>query len=57
MLVTTTHQPVSKMRAEYSGLNFLGPTGAFDQLDILELDTDIEAVTLLRLLNAICSRI
>ena len=52
MLVTTTHQPVSKMRAQYSGLNFLGPTGVFDQLDVLELDTDIEDDTLLRLLNA-----
>ena len=57
MLVTTTHQPVSKMRAQYSGLNFLGPTGVFDQLDVLELDTDIEDDTLLRLLNAIGSRI
>ena len=57
MLVTTTHQPVSKMRAQYSGLNFLGPTGVFDQLDVLELDTDIEDDTLLRLLNAIVSRI
>ena len=57
MLVTTTHQPVSKMRAQYSGLNILGPTGVFDQLDVLELDTDIEDDTLLRLLNAIVSRI
>ena len=57
MLVTTTHQPVSKMRAQYSGLNFLRPTGVFDQLDVLELDTDIEDDTPLRLLNAIGSRI
>jgi circadian clock protein KaiC len=57
MLVTTTHQPVSKMRAQYSGLSFLGPTGVFDQLDVLELDTDIEDDTLLRLLNAIVGRI
>ena len=57
MLVTTTHQPVSKMRAWYSGLSFLGPTGVFEQLDVLELDTDIEDDTLLRLLNAIGSRI
>ena len=57
MLVTPTRQPVSKMRAQYSGLNFLGPTGVFDQLDVLELDTDIEDDTLLRLINAIVSRI
>ena len=57
MLDTTTHQPVPKMRDQYSGMNFLGPTGVFDQLDVLELDTDIEDDTLLRLLNAIVSRI
>ena len=57
MLVTTTHQPVSKMRSQYSGLTFLGPTGVFDQLEMLELDTDIEAEALLRLLNAIVSRV
>ena len=49
MLVTTTHQPVSKMRAQYSGLNFLGPTGVFDQLDVLELDTDTVSYTHLTL--------
>ena len=57
MLVTTTHQPLSKMRSQYSGLSFLGPTGVFDALDVLELDTDIEGDTLLRLLNSIVSRI
>ena len=51
MLVTTTHQPVSKMRSQYSGLSFLGPTGVFDALDVLERDTDIEGDTLIRLLN------
>lgn len=57
MLVTTTHQPVSKMRAQYSGLTFLGPTDIFDELDVFELDTDIEGEALLRLLNAIVSRV
>ena len=57
MLVTTTHQPVSKMRTQYSNLSFLGPTGVFDQLDVLELDTDIEGDALLRLLNVIVSRV
>ena len=51
MLVTTTHQPVSKMRSQYSGLSFLVPTGVFDALDVLERDTDIEGDTLIRLLN------
>ena len=57
MLVTTTHQPVSKMRSQYSGLTFLGPTGIFDELDVFELDTDNEGEALLRLLNAIVSRV
>ena len=57
MLVTTTHQPVSKMRTQYSNLSFLGPTGIFDQLEVLELDTDIEGDSLLRLLNSIVSRV
>ncbi|MCH8351872.1 MAG: DUF2075 domain-containing protein [Chloroflexi bacterium] len=57
MLVTTTHQPVSKMRTQYSNLSFLGPTGIFDRLEILELDTDIEGDSLLRLLNSIVSRV
>lgn len=57
LLVTTTHQPVSKMRFQYSGLSFLGPTGVFDDLEVLELDTDIEGDALLRLLNAIVSRV
>ena len=57
MLVATTHQPLSKMRSQYSGLSFLGATGVFHALDVLELDTDIEGDTLLRLLNSIVSRI
>ncbi len=57
MLVATTHQPVSKMRSQYSVLSFLGPTGVFDALDVLERDTDIEGDTLIRLLNTIVSRI
>lgn len=57
MLVTTTHQPVSKMRSQYSSLSFLGPTGIFDQLEVLELDTDIQGDALLRLLNAIVGRV
>ena len=57
MRVTTTHKPVSKMRVQYSGLSFLGPTGIFDELDVFELDIDIEGEALLRLLNAIVSRI
>ena len=52
MLVTTTHQPVSKMRSQYSSLTFLVPTGVFD-----ELDTNIEADALVRLLNAIVGKV
>ena len=57
MLVTTTHQPVSKMRSQYSSLTFLGPTGVFDELDVLELDTNIEGDALVRLQNSIVGRV
>jgi len=57
MLVTTTHQRVSKMGTQYSNLSFLGPTGIFDQLEVMELDTDIVGDSLLRLLNIIVSRV
>ena len=57
MLVTTTHQPLSKMRSQYSSLTFLGPAGVFDDIEVLELDTDIEEEALLRLLNTIVSRV
>ena len=57
MLVTTTHQPVSKMRSQYSSLTFLGPTGVFDELDVQELDTNIESDALVRLLNAIVGQV
>jgi circadian clock protein KaiC len=33
MLVTTTHQPVSKLRTQYGHLSFLGPTGALDKME------------------------
>lgn len=64
MLVTTTHQPTSKLRAQYNRLNFLGPTGVFDYFDFLELDNSImkqdasaQGETLVRLLNAVVGRV
>jgi KaiC/GvpD/RAD55 family RecA-like ATPase len=64
MLVTTTHQPPAKLRAQYSRLNFLGPTGVFDHFDFLELDDNImkrdasaQNETLVRLLNAVVGRV
>jgi archaellum biogenesis ATPase FlaH len=64
LLVTTTHQPTSKLRAQYSRLNFLGPTGVLDYFDFLELDNNImkqdalaQHEALIRLLNAVVGRV
>lgn len=64
MLVTTTHQPTSKLRAQYNRLNFLGPTGVLDNFDFFELndtimeqDTSAQNQTLMRLLNAVVGRV
>ena len=57
MLVTTTHQPVSKLRTQYGNLSFLGPTGALDKMELFELDTGVQDATLLTLLNTIVRRI
>ena len=57
MLVTTTHQPVSKLRTQYGYLSFLGPTGALDKMEFFELDTGVQDATLLNLLNNIVGRV
>jgi circadian clock protein KaiC len=68
MLVTTTYQPTSKLRAQYNRLNFLGPTGVLDNIDfrelndnindnIMEQDTSTQNHTLMRLLNAVVGRV
>lgn len=57
LLVTTIHQPVSKLRNQYGGLKFLGPTGIMDQLELFELDTGVQNATLNTLLNTIVRRI
>ena len=57
MLVTTIHQPVSKLRTQYGNLKFLGPTGALDKMELFELDTGVQDATLLNLLNTIVRRI
>jgi circadian clock protein KaiC len=57
MLVTTTHQPSSKLRVQYGNLSFLRQSGVLDQMEFLELDTGIEDQTLLQLLNTIVLRI
>ena len=51
MLVTTTHQPVSKLREQYSSFSFLGPTGALDKMEILEREPDLQSESLSGLLN------
>lgn len=57
LLVTTIHQPVSKLRQQYGGLKFLGPTGIMDRLGLFELDTGVQNATLNSLLNTIVRRI
>ena len=57
MLVTTTHQPVAKLRNQYSGLKFLGPTGILERMQLFELDIGVEGATLNTLLNTIVRRI
>ena len=56
MLVTTIHQPVSKLRTQYGNLSFLGPTGALDKIEFFELDTGVQDATLQTLLNTIVRR-
>ena len=53
MLVTTTNQPISKLRRQYGNLSFLGPTGAMDKLEFFPLDTGIQDLTMNNLLNTI----
>ncbi len=57
MLVTTIHQPVAKLRKQYSSLKFLGPTGIMDRLELFELDTGVQSASLNTLLNTIVRRI
>lgn len=57
LLVTTIHQPVAKLRQQYGGLKFLGPTGIMDRLGLFELDTGVQNATLNTLLNTIVRRI
>ncbi|PKB68212.1 MAG: hypothetical protein BZY81_02555 [SAR202 cluster bacterium Io17-Chloro-G4] len=57
MLVTTTNQPISKLRRQYGNLSFLGPTGAMDKLEFFSLDTGIQDTTMNTLLNTIVGRL
>ena len=57
MLVSTTLQPSVKLREQYGGLTFLGPTGVFDAFELLELDPDVPSETLNRILNSIVQRV
>jgi circadian clock protein KaiC len=57
MLVTTTHQPPSKLGVQYGNLSFLRQTGVLDKMEFLELDTDVQEQALLNLLNTIVLRI
>ena len=51
MLVTTIHQPAVKVRDQYRRLNFLGPSGALDQMAVVELESDLHSESLSGLLN------
>lgn len=57
MLVTTTHQPPSKLRAQYGNLSFLRQAEVLDKMEFLELDTGVQEQALLNLLNTIVRRI
>ena len=57
MLVTTIHQPISKLRRQYSNLSFLGPTGVMDKLEFFSLDTGVQDSTMVNLLNTIVGRV
>jgi len=57
MLVTTTNQPISKLRKQYSNLSFLGPTGAMDKLEFFSLDTGVQDSTMINLLNTVVGRV
>ena len=57
ILVTTTNQPISKLRRQYGNLSFLGPTGALDKLEFFSLDTGVQDATMNNLLNTIVGRL
>lgn len=57
MLVTTTNQPISKLRRQYGNLSFLGPTGILDKLEFFSLDTGVQDATMNNLLNTIVGRL
>lgn len=57
MLVTTTHQPASKLRGQYGNLSFLRQAGVLDKMEFLELNTGVQEQALLQLLNTIVLRI
>jgi len=57
ILVTTTNQPISKLRRQYGDLSFLGPTGALDKLEFFSLDTGVQDATMNNLLNTIVGRL
>ena len=57
MLVSTTLQPISKLREQYGVLRFLGPSGVFDALELLDLDPDVPSEALNRILNSIILRV
>lgn len=57
MLVSTTHQPTSKLRRQYGNLGFLGPTGALDKIEFFALDVGVQETAFLNLLNTIVGRV
>ncbi|MCH7714244.1 MAG: hypothetical protein IIC99_11545 [Chloroflexi bacterium] len=57
LLVSTTLQPIAKLREQYAGLTFLGPTGVFDAFELLDLDPDVPSEALNRILNSIVQRV
>ena len=57
MLVSTTLQPIAKLREQYGGLSFLGPTGVLNAFELLELDPDVPSAALNTILNSIVQRV
>jgi KaiC/GvpD/RAD55 family RecA-like ATPase/CheY-like chemotaxis protein len=56
LLVTTTHQPATKLSAQYGNLSFLGPAGVLDRLECFDLDLTLQSQNLSGLLNTIVGR-
>ncbi len=57
LYVTTTHQPVTKMRDRYGDLSFLKPAGLIDQIEFLELQPHLQSHDLSEVMNVIVQRL